>query len=60
MITRRYLFRFVLCCLGLAFQGCGQPSAQDYVPNDAAARAALATALDAWKAGKAHNTKRNK
>lgn len=53
MIARRCLFRFMFCCLALASQGCRQPSAQDYVPNDAAARAALTTALDAWKAGKA-------
>ncbi|MGH7191934.1 MAG: hypothetical protein ACREJM_00190, partial [Candidatus Saccharimonadales bacterium] len=52
MFTNRCFFRVMLCCLGLA-QGCRQPSAQDYVPDDAAGRAALTTALDAWKAGKA-------
>ncbi|HEX5445485.1 MAG TPA: hypothetical protein VFW87_16785 [Pirellulales bacterium] len=43
----------VLCCLGLMSLGCGQRSIHEYVPNDAAARAALTTALDAWKSGKA-------
>lgn len=51
MFVNRVSFRASIFFVGLLSLGCRQPSVKDYVPDDAAARAALTTALDAWKEG---------
>jgi hypothetical protein len=42
----------LLVCAIFSVVGCGRTNIKDYVPPDEAARQALTTALDAWKAGK--------
>ena len=50
----RSTFILSLVLTTLCFIGCGRKGdVKDYVPPDEAARQALATALDGWKAGKA-------
>lgn len=53
MLAHRFRFELFVCSLGFILLGCRQASIKDYVPDDAAARAALTTALDGWKSGKA-------
>ena len=42
----------LLVCATLSVFGCKRTDIKDYVPPDEAARQALTTALEAWKAGK--------
>lgn len=44
---------FILVAAALVLGGCHKADVKDYAPPEEAARQALATALDAWKAGQA-------
>jgi hypothetical protein len=44
--------RLAVIAVTLAVGGCHQADVKDYTPPEEASRQALATALDAWKAGK--------